>query len=104
MTDHQFYVLVGEARNYSDKDAFVSDAMLSTAFPEDQDMEEAASLCGKIWDAVNLPISEMRKRMGITQERMAERLCVSRRTYENWEYRNCPVYIRIFIYRTWIGF
>lgn len=104
MTDHQMFVLVGEAMNYSDRDAFVSDAALSSAWPEDQDIEKASAFCGQIWDAINLPISEIRKRMGLTQVQMAERLCVPRRTLENWEYRGtCPIYIKLLIYRVWFG-
>lgn len=30
-------------------------------------------------------------------------MCVSRRTYENWEYRDCPIYVRVLIARLWNG-
>lgn len=30
-------------------------------------------------------------------------MCVSRRTYENWEYRDYPIYARVLIARLWNG-
>lgn len=105
MTDKQINILYVEAYNYSDRDAFISDAAQSSIFG---DAEEVSSViieqCGILWDAVNLPFSELRRLMGLTQIQMSERLCVSRRTLENWEYRGtCPVYIRILIARVWFG-
>ena len=103
MTDHQIYVLVGEAEKYRDRDAFVSDATMSHQM-EHLDIPEAAEKAGIIWDAVNLPFSALRSSMNLTQAQMAERLCAPRRTVENWEYRNtCPVYIRLLIARVWLG-
>lgn len=103
MTDHNFYILVSEAVEENDRDVFVSDGALSQAC-DGLELEEAATLCGKIWDAVHIPFSEIRARMALTQVAMAERLCVPRRTLENWEYRNnCPLYIRIMIFRLWLG-
>lgn len=106
MTDKQIYTLAGEASNYTDRDAFVSDMALSSVWGND--FEEISPYrvkqCGILWDAVNLPFSELRARMNLTQAQMAERLCVPRRTLENWEYRGtCPVYIRILIARVWFG-
>ena len=104
MTDHAIYTLAGEAQNYDDREAFCSDGALSSCFPEDQDMGEAYKMCGIIWDAINKPIAEIRRAMGLTQAQMAERLCVPKRTLENWEYKGtCPVYVRILIARVWMG-
>lgn len=104
MTDKQVYILSGEANNYKDRDAFVSDATLSSIWGDDGKEISTADQCGILWDAVNLPFSELRARMGLTQAQMSERLCVPRRTLENWEYRGtCPVYIRILIARVWFG-
>ena len=103
MTDHLRYILVGEAQNETDRDAFVSDWALSSMWGEDADLDKAANQCGKAWDAVHKPMAEIRASMGLTQVQMAERLCVSRRTYENWEYRECPVYVRVLIARVWGG-
>lgn len=106
MTDKQVYILAGEANNYKDRDAFVSDSTLSSIWGDEGKEISTAIIdqCGILWDAVNLPFSELRARMGLTQAQMAERLCVPRRTLENWEYRGtCPVYIRILIARVWFG-
>lgn len=106
MTDKQIYMMAGEASNYTDRDAFVSDMALSSVWEDDlgEIPPDRVEQCGILWDAVKLPFSELRARMGLTQAQMAERLCVSRRTLENWEYRGtCPVYIRILIARVWFG-
>lgn len=104
MTDHQFYTLVGEAKEYPDRDAFVSDAALSPAFLDSEPQDDLIETLGKIWDSVHVPFSEIRKNLGLTQAAMAERLCTPRRTIENWEYRdNCPLPIRVMIFRLWLG-
>lgn len=105
MTDEQIYILAGECQNYSDRDAFVSDAVLSSIWGEDAEpTHDVIGKCGTLWDAVNLPFADIRKKLGLTQAQMAKRLCAPRRTVENWEYRDtCPVYIRILIARVWLG-
>lgn len=107
MTDKRVYELVGEATRYSDRDAFVSDAALSECqdLPASEDIPaEIVEQCGLIWDAVNVPFVQLREKMGLTQAQMAMRLCVSKRTLENWEYRNnCPVHIRVLIFRAFFG-
>lgn len=106
MTDKQIYMMTGEASNYTDRDSFVSDMALSSVWGNDLEeiSPDRVKQCSILWDSVNLPFSELRARMGLTQAQMAERLCVPRRTLENWEYRGtCPVYIRILIARVWFG-
>lgn len=103
MTDHQRYILISEAQSDADREAFVSDWALSSMWGEDADLAHTAEQCGKAWDAVHKPLSEIRAAMGLTQVQMAERLCVSRRTYENWEYRDCPIYVRVLVARVWVG-
>lgn len=106
MTDKQIYILAGEAANYTDRDAFVSDAALSSIFGDNDALPTPSiiSQCGIIWDAVNLPFHDLRAQMGLTQIQLSERLCAPRRTVENWEYRDtCPVYIRLLIARVWFG-
>lgn len=103
MTDKQRYILVSEAQSDADRDTFVSDWALSSMWGEDADFAHIADQCGKAWDAVHKPMVEIRAAMGLSQLQIAERLCVSRRTYENWEYRDCPVYVRVLIARIWGG-
>lgn len=103
MTDKQRYILVSEAQADLNRDAFVSDWALSSMWGGSADLAKTAEQCGKAWDAVHKPMSEIRAEMGLTQVQMAERLCVSRRTYENWEYRDCPIYVRVLIARIWCG-
>lgn len=104
MTDHQFYTLVGEAKEYPDRDAFVSDAALSPAFSDSEPQDEIIEMLRKLWDAVHVPFSEIRKSLGLTQAAMAERICAPKRTIENWECRdNCPLPIRVMIFRLWLG-
>nr|DAK99151.1 MAG TPA: helix-turn-helix domain protein [Caudoviricetes sp.] len=104
MTDRQRNILVGDAKNNNDRDSFVSDWALSSIWGDDADISKAAEQCGKIWDAVHKPMGEIRASMGLTQAQMAERLCVPKRTLENWEYKGtCPVYVRILIARVWMG-
>ena len=104
MTDHQRYILVGEAQSDTDRETFVSDWALSSMWGDDADIAKIAEQCGKIWDAIHKPMGEIRASMGLTQTQMAERLCVSKRTLENWEYKGtCPVYVRILIARVWMG-
>ena len=100
MTDRQLCILVGDAEGYNDRNAFISDLALSSMWGAEKNIAET---CGKVWDAVHKPMREIRTDMGLTQAQMAERLCVSRRTYENWEYRQCPVYVRVLIARVWGG-
>lgn len=100
MTDHQFYILLGEALVSKDRDIYISEFATSSMFDPDPDgpepdYEALVELLGNIWDVTHMTVAEIRATTGLTQARFAERFCVPRRTLQNWELRGCPVYVRL---------
>lgn len=102
MTINQYHLALTEIENYTDRDAFVSDLSLSSAFPEDADLSVTASELVLIWDAYHMTIRDMRTAAGLSRMDFSRRFCIPIRTIENWEctgqnYRECPVYVRLLI-------
>ena len=102
MTINQYHLALTEIENYTDRDAFVSDLALSSAFPEDSDLSVTASELILIWDAYHMTIRDLRTASGLSRMDFSRRFCIPIRTIENWECtganaRECPAYVRLLI-------
>ena len=102
MTIYQYHLALTEIENYTDREAFVSDLALSSAFPEDADLSVTASELVLIWDAYHMTIRDLRTASGLSRMDFSRRFCIPIRTVENWECtganaRECPVYVRLLI-------
>ena len=102
MTINQYHLALTEIENYTDRDAFVSDLALSSAFPEDSDLSVTASELVLIWEAYHMAIRDLRTASGLSRMGFSRRFCIPIRTIENWECtgpnaRECPVYVRLLI-------
>lgn len=100
MTDKQFYCCYTEIANYQDRDAYVSDMVLSSIWedaPGDDIPEARVDTVGKIWDATHKSVKQIAADAGLTQRKLAERFCIPYRTVENWcgGQRDCPAYVRL---------
>lgn len=102
MTINQYHLALTEIENYTDRDAFVSDIALSSAFPEESDLSVTASDLILIWDAYHMTIRDLRTAAGLSRIDFSRRFRIPIRTIENWECtgpnaRECPVYVRLLI-------
>ena len=102
MTIYQYHLALTEIENYTDRDAFVSDLSLSSAFPEESDLTETVSELSMIWDAYHMTIRDLRTASGLSRSEFSRRFCIPIRTIENWECtgpnsRGCPAYVRLLI-------
>ena len=102
MTINQYHLALTEIENYTDRDAFVSDIALSSAFPEESDLTETVSELSMIWDAYHMTIRDLRTAGGLSRMEFSRRFRIPVRTIENWECtgpnaRECPVYVRLLI-------
>ena len=102
MTINQYHLALTEIENYTDRDAFVSDLALSSAFPEDSDLSVTASELILIWEAYHMTIRDLRTASGLSRTDFSRRFCIPIRSVENWECtgpnaRECPVYVRLLI-------
>lgn len=98
MTNIQFYKFWGEALEYTDRDAFVSDAALSSLWGED-DADPMAHVpeLEKLWDAAHTGVKAIREFACMTQAEFAARHLVPLRTLQRWEKGECPEHIRLFL-------
>ena len=102
MTINQYHLALTEIENYTDRDAFVSDLALSSAFPEDSDLSVTASELVPIWEAYHMTIRDLRTAAGLSRIDFSRRFRIPIRTIENWECtgpnsRECPTYVRLLI-------
>lgn len=102
MTIYQYHLALTEIENYTDRDAFVSDLALSSAFPEESDLTETVSELSMIWESYHMTIRDLRTASGLSRMDFSRRFCIPIRTIENWECtgpnaRECPVYVRLLI-------
>ncbi len=100
MTNKQFYILVGEATVYTDRDAYISDLALSAMWEDGESNEippERIADLGSIWDACNRSFKDIASEAGLSQRKLAERFCIPCRTVEDWSTgkRECNIYIRL---------
>lgn len=102
MTINQYHIALTEIENYTDRDAFVSDLALYSAFQEDSDLSVTVSELVLIWEAYHMTIRELRTAAGISRMDFSRRFRIPIRTIENWECtganaRECPAYVRLLI-------
>lgn len=102
MTINQYHIALTEIENYTDRDAFVSDLALSSAFPEESDLSVTASELIPIWEAYHMTIRDLRTAAGLSRIDFSRRFRIPIRTIENWECtganaRECPAYVRLLI-------
>lgn len=102
MTDKLFNILWADALTATDRDAYVSDGALSSAWgdaPGDDVPADRLDMLGRLWDAAHLAIKDIRAASGLSQAAFAVRYCIPRRTVENWESgaSSCPDYLRLLL-------
>lgn len=102
LPDKLFYELFGAAIKTADRDAYVSDWALSSAWGDAPEAEIPANRVeelGQLWDAAHLTIRDIRAHTGLSQAAFAVRYCIPRRTVENWESgdRQCADYTRLLL-------
>lgn len=100
MTNKQFYICVGEATCYADRDSFISELALSSLWDDDESSEippERIAVLGEIYDACHRSVRDIVAAAGMTQRAFAERFCIPLRTVEDWcaGKRECSIYIRL---------
>ena len=99
MTNKQFYICVGEATCYADRDSYISDLAMSSMW-EDDEIEippERIAVLGEIYDACHRSAKDIASAAGLSQRKLAERFCIPLRTVEDWctGKRECSIYIRL---------
>lgn len=102
MTDKLFNTLWTAALDCADRDTYVSDWALSSAYgdaPEADVPADRVEELGHLWDAAHLTIRDIRAHTGLSQAAFAVRYCIPRRTVENWESgdRQCADYVRLLL-------
>lgn len=102
MKINQYHLAMIEIDHYTDRDAFVSDLSLSSAFPEESDLTETVSELSMIWEAYHMTIRDLRTSAGLSRMEFSRRFRIPIRTVENWECtgpnsRECPAYVRLLI-------
>lgn len=100
MTDKQFFVCYNEVANYTDRDAYISDLVLSSIWgdaPENDIPSDRLEALGEIWDAAHRSVREIAAAAGLSHRKLAERFCIPYRTMENWcvGSRDCLDYTRL---------
>lgn len=102
IADKLFHGLWVEAIASVDRDAFISDWSLSSAWGDALDADSPADridLLARLWDAAHLTIRDIRAHTGLSQAAFATRYCIPTRTVEDWErgVRTCPDYLRLLL-------
>lgn len=100
MTNKKFYICVGEATCYADRDSFVSELALSSMWEDDETSEiptERIAVIGEIYDACHRSVRDIVAAAGMTQRAFAERFCIPLRTVEDWctGKRECALYMKL---------
>lgn len=72
-----------DALTAKDRDAFVSDWAMYSAFGRDPD-QERFELIGAIYDAMHRSVKEIAAAAGISQRKLAERFLIPYSTMERW--------------------
>ncbi len=102
MTDKQFYETFIDALTTKDRDEFISDHALSSAWGDAEDSEIPAQRIndlGAIWDVAHASIREIRAFTRLTRKDFAIRYLIPYRSAENWERGDsqCPDYVRLLL-------
>ena len=90
--------LYAETGAYADRDAYISDMVLSGVWGVTEDAEvqaERLALLGAIWDGTRCTIPELIKQHGLTQTGFAQYFNIPLRTVQGWciGERTCPPYV-----------
>lgn len=102
MTCELYNNLVEEAVKDDDRDAYISDWSMSTAWgapaPDAEWMQRIETL-ERIWDAVHLAPKDIRAATGLTQVRFALRFGMSCRAVQEWDSgrTECPIYVKLLL-------
>ncbi len=100
MTTNQYSCIVKAAAEAIDYDAYISGRALSSILGVAEDgtiptghIEQLSA----IWVACHRSVKEIAAATGLSQRKLAERLCVPYRTVENWcgGQNECPTYTRL---------
>lgn len=102
MTDKQFYEAFVDALTVKDRDEFISDYALSSAWGDTADVEipdQRISDLSALWDVAHTSIREIRAFTGLTRTDFALRYLIPYRSVENWERGDsqCPDYVRFLL-------
>ena len=102
MTNKQYAVCVAESANYDDLDAYVSDMISSSVWDNTENAETATERLEQlraIYAAATRTVREIVAAAGMTQAAVTDRLCIPRRTLQDWcrGVRECPLYTRLMI-------
>lgn len=102
MTDKLFCTLFAAALTSAERDAFISDWLLSSVWgdaPDADILADRIDLLARLWDAAHLAIRDIRQHTGLSQAAFATRYCIPTRTLEDWErgVRSCPDYLRLLL-------
>lgn len=102
LSDKQIRIYIGEAAEYEERAAFMSDVVLSV-LPEDVDVEdEFCEQIARLWDVARLPFRDLLAAIGLGQTACSVRFCIPLKTIQHWcgtggEARACTLYIRMMI-------
>ena len=105
MSTNNLSLFFGEALAASSEEMFVAEWATSSLFAPDPDGPEPdydaiVAWLRQVWLAAHASVREI---TGLTQTAFAARLCIPRRTVENWESasasagRSCPDYVRLML-------
>ena len=86
MTDKQYTICVTEAQNYTDREVYISDMVLSSMWgdgPEDEIPQDRLDQLGRIYDAVHRSVKDVAAEAGISARKLAIRFCIPQSTLEN---------------------
>lgn len=90
--------LYGEAHNYTDRDAYISDLALSSIWGDAPDADipaERLELLGRIYDAAHATVPSLLEQHRMTQTDFARYFGIPLRTVQDWYAgrRACPSYV-----------
>lgn len=105
MTDKQFGQMFADANNIDDRDAFVSDWVLSSVWgdaPEDDIPADRIDAIGHIWDLAHMPINSIVTASGLTITDFAASYAIPYSTLQHWRsgVNTCPPYLRLLLMRS----
>lgn len=95
-----YQLCLSEAANYPDRDAYISDLVLSSLWGDEPDADIPTARLdwlGQLYDAAHRSVREIAASAGLSQRKLAERFAIPYRTVENWcsGVRSCPDYVRL---------
>lgn len=91
-------LLLSEARNYPDRDAYISDLALSSIWGDEPDADippERVELLDHMHDIASATIPGLLETYGLSQTNFARYFDIPLRTVQNWcgGQRECPQYV-----------